>query len=431
MAGTDLTYPFILQGPIDFGQYRLRGLRQFSGVVFASAFATLQDAIDSLPVTGGAVILEPKTYALTTTLDMSKTDTLNNVVLIGHGQVTTIQAASTFVGSPLIKMSNASGAKRTFMGIFNCTIDVNSKTTGVSMANTSDSWCKNLEFQNTGGTTQQYYITIDSATRGIIAGCEFYDSLGSISYNIYRASGTAAPADSHWKIYSNYIYSGYDSGGGIVLINCPEYSLICNNTILTQADGIYLSSTSASNLVYINVSGNVISGYSDIAPCERAITLETNTGLSRHTVVTDNMIKWADTGIYIHAPTTGAAIRYCNIAGNSILRTGGSGILLEGWVYHIDVVGNSIYMLNTLGGTNGGVYLYPNGATTYRHIGVVGNNVINLGTSALTNGILANDLNITKSLVAYNFVKGTLGISVSVGVLESANTVDATLESAQ
>jgi hypothetical protein len=313
------------------------------------------------------------------------------------------------------------------MGIFNCTIDCGGRTTGLSMENTADSWCKNVHFINGNG---QEYINISTATAGTISGCKLDDTVGMVRYLIYRSSGTATPTDKNWCIRNNYLYTVNDAGGNIILSNCPEYSLIYGNDIFTQGDGIYIGSTSSSNIYMVTVAGNSISGTSELAPCNNGIVVQTNTGLGRNIVVVDNQIRYADTGIYLNAPTTGAAMRVVNISGNHMIRIGGSGIFLGGWVYHINTTDNVIYMLNTLGGTNGGIYLLPGGATTHRHHNIVGNTIINLGTSGLTNGILANDTNITKSLASYNFVKGTLGISIGAGTLAAENIVDALLESA-
>jgi hypothetical protein len=96
---SDITYPLVVQGDIDFGQtYGIVGLRTFWNVVNAAEYASLDAAVSAVEATGGgAVVIPPYTTISANNVSIDA----SNVTIFGYGPTSVIQITAAATG-PLL-----------------------------------------------------------------------------------------------------------------------------------------------------------------------------------------------------------------------------------------------------------------------------------------------------------------------------------------
>lgn len=417
-------YPLKFEGLIDFGQYRLKGVTLYSGMVFADSYDTLADAIADLPAGGGMVILAPREYTLSATLDLSASDTKSNVVLVGMGRATKISAAAGFTGTRLIAMSAKSGAYRQRMAVYNMSLDTTATASliAIDCSNTEDPYIGNVYFQDENSSFSKA-VDLSECDRATVVNCDIVQYYYGIYKELVSAGtpghGPAGP-DTDYHIYGNIIRDC--TAGGIYMIPPAEAMVIYGNTIesiYNTCDGIHFEDTGVYPVRSFVLDSNIISGRLSGYPIRYGIYIKCTTAATsnnREYGIHNNVIRFTvEHGMYLEGSTSGN-VRSVPITGNSIYRAGKHGIYFYNLSLSNSVLSNMIlnpsdatddtYSGIACDGTNGNDFRYTqvqNNIVIYDDTDGVGNAPwAGYDFDALVGGSAAVT---QKCMIAYNISK--------------------------
>jgi len=186
--------------------------------------AAIQDAIDDLPVTGGAIIFPPGTYLINKSILMNGTSGLRNyVTLTGSGPSTVIKFAASVGDVPCIQIAGP-GQTATGMLITNMFFDGNEA--------------------NQGAGSHQTAIDLSGGIRSQVIACRIYDFYGD---------GIWVGGSQDCTISDSYFYDCANSGvaqgtrnlivSGLTIDQARSYENTEHGMHLTHVDGLIVSSS--------------------------------------------------------------------------------------------------------------------------------------------------------------------------------------------
>lgn len=356
---------FVLEGEVNFGPYNLIGVSAYVGLVFADSYATLQDAVDSLPAGGGMVILGPNTYSLPSTLDLSSGDTKNNVYLVGMGACTVLNTTVGFTDTRLVAMSAKTGTYRSGMGVVNLKLagDAASLTEELDLANTRNSYVSNVII--TGAGTENG-IDVSEADYFTIQDCDITGCTIGIHRDLdSEGSSTHGPTskDQYCLILRNHIQCNVGTPTDCIYMKPPPTDMIvAHNRLESTAatcDGIHIedrASTGGNDIASIVIENNIICGTAG-SPMGYGIYLlgATSGPIFRRVSIANNIISYtSESGISVQANVAVSNnARMIQIHSNIIYLARKHGIRLYDWLINNAVVGNIIINASD---TNPGTY---------------------------------------------------------------------------
>jgi len=428
------TYPLVFEGLVDFNQYKLLGVSLYNGLVFADSYDTLADAIADLSATGGMVILGPKEYTLTSTLDLSAGDTKTNVLLVGMGPASKLTASGSFTGTRLVALSAKTGVYRQRMGVYNLSIDTQGTDSliGIDCANTEDSYISGVYFQDDSSSLSKA-INLNECSRAVITHCD----ITQYYYGIYKelvSAGTVGHGptgpDLHYHISDNIIHNC--TAGGIHMVPPAEMMVITNNvieSIYATCDGIHLEDSGIYAVRSFIIDCNIIAGIATTAHKHGIyikISSASATSNNREYSISNNVIRFAsEHGIYVEGTSLGN-MRTVPIYGNYIYRPKKHGIYLYGYVVGVSVVGNNIFNPNdtSTAQTYSGVFVDGTAANTCRWTQVQNNIVVYSVEDGINQPLAGYDLDalvggtgvVGKCMLCFNVCNGT-----QFGLLQATN----------
>jgi hypothetical protein len=318
-----------------------------------NAETVINNALTSLPATGGTVYLMEGTYVVTTPVTIP-----TNVTLMGAGSGTVIKMKNA-AGATTAIITKATGATGNIT-VSNLTVDGNRAN------NVSQSINAPLYFTNVGSTS--------------VSGV----TINNVSIVNPKSNGILIDSSSNINVTNNTIINQVDTANAGILIRNTNNGVISSNTLLTSYIGIRIEGSSST---YLNIANNVIdtvtgtnagielAGYVSTYPSHLNInsnTIKSSSGAGISTLgttyvdITNNNI--ATTAIY---GISNNGSDYQNYSGNNIADSGGSttnnGIYLSGSPANVSITSNIIkdnqattnnYAINLTSGSN--IYLADN-----------------------------------------------------------------------
>jgi hypothetical protein len=385
ITSADLTWPLRLQGPIDFSEWTLKNLTTLGTIIFADKYATLQAAVNAAHVNGGGVVLlGPRTYTLSTVLDMQNASSSNhNVQLIGCGAATKLVPAAGFASTEMIRLSQSTTVPAQRMVLSNFLVDC----TGVAGSyNVIDTRC--CEDSLIAGVIATGFpakgIVLDRSRRTI---CE-YNQLTAAANNTCISLLAQRSGDDQVLIRHNRCEGMLlDSNQAYYIkVMLPPDSIITDNSIEVawNKTGIHLTTNGTTALRNVTVARNSIVGYGGTVSSSdtqgRGITVEasgSNFGITGFEVMNNFVRQLGQDGIQIVASDNGVGtgvFQNFTLCGNYIHNVGRHGIRIRNQCKFGSVFGNIIASPNANNASGRGLSLSQTSATfrpTY--ISMVGN----------------------------------------------------------
>lgn len=281
--------------------------------LYASAFSSIQEAINALPSTGGMVVLDAKTYTITSAITINK----SNVFLIGQGSSSIIFLNANTNASciTMTSVDNITLSDFVIDGNKDNQADNNSAINVVSCNYYS---FKNLEVKN----ASHHGMRIDSSSGGVVTNCYVHDveQIGIYFYKLCHNN----------KIESNYVHDcGYEGIGiGDADLGASTYNVIANNVVHDTVD----------NLIDMHGSHDCVIIGNNVHHGKSGVTIDSG---YKNVICNNNIYDVTDTAINLSDTDTAVTEDKSVIANNRIETAAGYGILNTGMHYNI-ICGNNI-----------------------------------------------------------------------------------------
>lgn len=274
-----------------FQQYRPDEVSVSSVIVSLDGsgdFDSIQAAIDSLPDTGGEVIIKEGTYTLTSRPSVITFSQKDNVTLRGAGKSTIITSPIDMILLRVIRSDDVIIENIYFLGIGSG----NSGNGGISVSSTTErNIIRNCWFENFGSAA----ISISAGTDSLVENCKITSnfSSGILASNeaTFVAKGNLINSNlvgirlislTAAKILDNYINS--NTNEGILIETISNEHIISGNTINSNGDdGISLESTGVPASDKCIIDNNIIND-------NGAFGVLINTNSDRNTVDSNQII---------------------------------------------------------------------------------------------------------------------------------------------
>jgi len=354
------------------GAAYIGGLRLYDAVVGldgAGDYSTIQDAIDSLPTTGGTIFIRNGTYTITSVISVNKA----NITIIGENYKNTI-----------VKIGDS-----TNIDAFDITVgDFRIKNLQIDGNRTNNSSSGNgLDFSNAGDNllVEQCYIHEMTSSCLYIGGSNSVSILSNILLDSDGPGISFSGSASSENLIAHNIIKGCSSGiggfrnAGLVISNNIVESNTTYGIVLAESIGGTNDVTITGNSVRLNGSHGIYANLMASGSIERII-------------ISNNLIASnTGSGIEIYAP-----YRFV-ITGNNISMNSQHGISTV--ADECSIVSNLIY-------DNGyhGIYL-----NTAKYNTITGNTLIENGSASTYFNIYAYNTS-TDNIISSNIMKAVSGV---------------------
>jgi hypothetical protein len=347
----DITWPLVLDGPIDFSDFTFLNLTNLGTVHFADKYASIQAAINAANAQGGGIVLlGPKSYSVSSTIDMQSGSVGNhNVQLIGCGRSSVIQATAPFTGTEVITVANqtSSAANRMVLHNFQINLSGVSAVDGIQTNNVEECIISYIYITN----APQYGIVLNRTIETICEYCDINLSTAATSGILINAN----TADSKRLIIRHNRITGINNENQrmYMRLSPPPNSIIANNIMDAMAEektGIYINDDAGFNITDLLITDNLIfrDNLSLTDTLGRGIVCEGNAAANfsmRGIRIVNNVIynvgQDAIAVLGAGSPSTGIYSNF-TIAGNVIRLPGRDGIRLRQNCTRMTVTGNNI-----------------------------------------------------------------------------------------
>lgn len=386
---TNVTYTVPLAGGVqqsqsDYNQKTVYITDFGASTVTVDNTALIQAAIDSLPVTGGTVVVPSGTYTISSALNLAGTANNKSFISIvgsGEGSELKFNTASGNANNMINVMSGNGHAIRNLKltgDRLNGGVPVRGPTRGfwVTGANYSVGDTVEVSSTDTATTTVAASNLVYRATTGGVAGATFIGDIArwvitsdanfnTVDLSYATKNGIYVSGASNVEISGNYIqlftYAGINIGSGPVqpanIGAAATHTKVTNNAIIANENGMaggkWIDSIVDGNTVRDNtIYGIVIDTQSSANILSNNNIVSATTALNgifiynnAYVNVSNNMIRGWTNGIV----TDNASVRL-SINGNQILSAGNVGIYLRGAFY--STIGDNVVQASVSHGIN-------------------------------------------------------------------------------
>jgi hypothetical protein len=396
ITGADLKYPFQLAGNLDLNGYTVVNFGSgLANVRFASAFASIQDAVDDLGSGGGIVFVPAGTFTLPSTLEMaSSTSTgYSRVSIVGSGYSTVLKAATGFTaGNSVVRMAKP-GFGSEYMQLANCLIDCNSQgnVQGIHAGGTSNSSVSNVFVINC--TTINMTATKASSLRLNAVNL----TGGAVGVDIEQDTGSNGPYYFNNCIFHNQTSSCIVANwyGSLSLTNC----FMTPSGSGTTFSIVHSASAQAKQLSIIDCISD--GGGGAVITCQPPC--------SNITVANNVFANSTGSGLRVALTGTLVETRGLSFLGNLFYHSSDTGLQLTGGpAGGVAVVGNTFYENVTAGGEYQLKILGYDQANSV-HNGTIVGNTFQKGSGGFATGNIALASGLGNTMTQKFVITGNVG----------------------
>lgn len=354
LTGSDLSAPFVLPlgTNIDGGYNALYGFRSWfgrtssdTGVKDVTGFgargnnstddaAAIQEAINSLPTTGGAIFFPPGRYMIGDTIRMNGTDGTfrENVTLFGCGHASRLISNGDIPDNAAMIAMNAESSReaqyQTIQGLFLDGASQGTLVDGINMASTIDASLLEVNVNDVSGDG----INIGGSKTAILAQVNIWDC---IRYGLSQVTGNMCERT---LVRGMTIGS---AGSDAIHITGARGVILGELTIKDPTGhGVYIGTQNITTTSLISIADGMIFGAEGSGMDGIRIDATTPGKDISNLIITGTMIYECDgSGIFMQGGETGS-IKNFSISGATCHRNGIDGITLHKGVSHGTITGS-------------------------------------------------------------------------------------------